>query len=279
MDSKKLTVYKSNRVVEAAYKLNLNEQRVILACIGQVNSVEELLRTDEFTLSAKGFAKLYGVTEDNVYGELLEVAKNLYQRSLTIYNPYPDRPKLEKLETRWISSIGYMPEEGKIVLTFAQHLLPYLSQLKGGFTKYKLEHVSKMTCIYAIRLYELLVQWQGAGKREIELDWLKRQFQLDSSYDRMDNLKARVLNPAVADINTHSNLTVAWTQRKTGRRVTHLIFTFGEKNAAPKPPAKPKAAKEPRIGGVSKSEIERQARPGESYADAAARISAARQGE
>ena len=43
-----LMVYKANQVVEASYKLTLNEQRVVLACIAQVHSREALLTTDEF---------------------------------------------------------------------------------------------------------------------------------------------------------------------------------------------------------------------------------------
>ena len=127
-----------------------------------------------------------------------------------------------------------------------------------------------MTCIYAIRLYELLVQWQTTGKREVEIDWLKKQFQLDEGYDRMDNFKARVLDPAIKDINEHSNLQVSWTQRKSGRRVTHLTFYFSEKASAK---TKPKE-KEKRIGGVKVSEIEKLARPGESWEEAARRIKA-----
>ena len=242
MNQKNLTVCKANKVIEAAYKLSLNEQRVVLACIGQVNSMEELLKTDEFELSAKDFAVLYGVSEDRAYSELQEVTKNLYQRSLTIYNPDPQRPKIKKLETRWISSIGYMPEDGKITLCFAQKLLPYLSELKGSFTRYKLEHVGKMTCIYALRLYELLTQWKSTGKREVDIDWLKKQLLLDNSYERMDNFKARVIDPAINDINTNSNYNVSWTQRKTGRRVTHLTFQFSEKvPSVPEKKAKVKA--------------------------------------
>lgn len=214
--------------------------------------------------------KAYGISEDRAYSELQDVAKNLYQRSLTIYNPDPKRPKLKKIETRWISSIGYMPEDGKITLCFAQKLLPYLSQFEGGFTTYKLEHIGNMNCICAIRLYELLMQWKTTGKREIEIDWLKKQFHLDESYDRMFDLKKRVIDPAINDINTHSNYQVSWTQRKTGRRVTHLTFTFAEKQ-----PIKPKAAakiKEKMIDGIKESEIQKLAKVGESWKAAAARI-------
>lgn len=266
MKNKNLTVYKANEVVEAGYKLTLNEQRVVLACIAQVNSSEKLLVTDEFELSAKDFAKLFSISEDRAYSELQIIAKTLYQRSVTIHNPDPKRPKLKKIETRWISSIGYMPEEGKITLCFAQKMLPYLSELKGQFTRYKLEHIGNMTSIYAIRLYELLMQWKSTGVREVEIDWLKKQFDIEDLYPDMCDLKKRVIEPAIKDINTHSDYQVSWTQRKTGRRVTHLTFQFGEKA-----PAKAKL-KEKCILGVAVSEIEKLARPGESWEEAAKRI-------
>ena len=269
--SSKLTVYKSNRIVEAGYRLSLNEQRVILACISKVDSAEVLLKTDKFELLATDFARLFSISEDRAYSELQSIAKTLYQRSVTIYNPEPEHPKLKKIETRWISSIGYMSEEGKIILRFSQDILPYLSELKGQFTRYKLEDVGKMTSVYAIRLYELLVQWRSTGAREIELDWLKKQFQIEDKYKSIKDFKKYVIEPAVKDINNHSNYNTEWTQRKTGRRVTHLIFTFAEKQAKNQSKA---SNKEPMIFGLPKSEIEREARVGESWEEASFRIKA-----
>lgn len=273
MNHNKLTIYKANKVVEASYKLSLNEQRVILACTAQVDSAKRLLTTDQFELSAKDFSTLFSVSEDRAYHALIDVTESLFNRYVVIDNPYSNRPNVKRLKTRWISSIEYMPDEGKITLTFAQKMLPYLSQLKGKFTKYDLEHIGNMTSVYGIRLYELLMQWKTIGKREIEIDWLKKQFQLNETYNRMDNLKARVIEPAVKDINNYSDYQVSWEQRKTGRRVTHLIFTF-EPNESKKPEEVVKITelKEPLILGIPKSEVEKLARPGESWDEAAARI-------
>ena len=47
----------------------------------------------------------------------------------------------------------------------------------------------------------------------------------------MYGLKKYVIEPAVSDINEFSDYQVKWTQHKTGRRVTHLIFTFAEEKA------------------------------------------------
>jgi plasmid replication initiation protein len=196
---------------------------------------------------------------------------------MTIHNPDPTRPKLKKLETRWISSIGYFPEEGKIALCFAQNILPYLSGLKGTFTKYELKHVGNMNSVYAIRLYELLMQWKSAGKREIAIDWLKKQFQIENLYPDMHNFKKRVINPAVKEINEHSNFSVSWEQRKTGRKVTHLTFTFAEKQPETTKPKRSYAKKEKTVYGVPMSEINRLARAGETVEQVAARINRERE--
>jgi Initiator Replication protein. len=58
-NTKNLIVYKANEVIEASYKLSLNEQRVILACIAQVNSANALLATERFELSAKDFSNIF----------------------------------------------------------------------------------------------------------------------------------------------------------------------------------------------------------------------------
>jgi plasmid replication initiation protein len=272
MNHKNLTVCKDNKVIEAGYKLSLNEQRVVLACIAQVNSKEALLKTDEFELSAKDFAAIFDVSEDRAYHALIDVTETLFNRYVVVDNPYPDRPKVKRLKMRWISSIEYLPDDGKISLCFSQKMLPFLSELKSTFTKYRLENIGKMTSVYGIRLYELLAQWQSVGTREIELDWLKNQFQLDDSYSRMDNLKRRVLDPAIRDINEHSNFQVSWTQRKTGRKVTHLTFTFYEKQPKVAKPTRATKPKEKTVYGVPVSEISKRALPGESHEQAAARI-------
>ena len=161
---KNLLVYKANEVIEAGYKLTLNELRVVLACIAQVNSSEELLETDEFELSAKDFAAIFEVSQDESYRALIDVTESLFNRYVVIENPDSLRPhpkKAKRLRTRWISGIRYYPDEGGLSLRFAQDMLPYLSGLKNAFTRYRLEHVGRMTSIYAMRLYELLAQWQS----------------------------------------------------------------------------------------------------------------------
>jgi plasmid replication initiation protein len=242
-------------------------------CIGKVDSKKSFSALKRFEVTAKEFAQKFEISEDKAYQTLKEISEQLFERYVIIDNPDPNDRSLKYTKTRWISAINYHSDAGKVSLQFAPLLIPYLSNLTGNFTFYHLENIGGMNSIYAIRLYELLMQWKITGKREIEIDWLKKQFEIEDGYERMFDFKKYVIDPAVTDINTHSNYQVTWTQRKTGRQVTHLIFEFNEKQ--PLIPEKPKRVTKPKekmYFGVPKSEIEKLARIGESYEDAAARI-------
>lgn len=250
-----LTVVKHNKVVEASYMLSISEQRVLLSCIAQINAKEEMPQNRRFEVTATGVADLAGLDSlSNAYRDLKKAAEKLFERFVTIDDPDPNNPKITQRRTRWISTIDYVPGDGKLILTFADGIIPYLSQLSREFTQYKLRNVAKFESVYSIRLYELLVQWQSAGERELEVEWIKTQFQVSDKYPRVVDLKKRVIEPAIAEINSHSNLWVEYGQRKVGRTITHFQFRFGVKGKDQQA-AKPKR--------LTDAEIAVAARPGE----------------
>ena len=132
-----------------------------------------------------------------------------------------------------------------------------------------------MSSSYAVRLFELLIQYSNVGTRDIELTQLRQWFMLENKYPSIKDFKVRVLDPAVRQINEHSTLKVTWSQRKTGRKVTHLQFQFCQKEAN-KPAlqnTESKPAKRQKRKAISKAEAEKLARPGESYDELYQRLS------
>src|SRR5450759_2594692 len=230
MEKKALVVVKSNKVVEASYKLSLYEQRILLACIAQIKSKEELLEDCQFEISAANIADLAKLEHLNkVYQLLAEAADKLLTRQVIINDPDPDNPKIKQRKMNWMSHIDYLPGEGRVILQFSKGIIPYLSQLSREFTRYKLTCVTQFKSAYSIRLYELLVQWLSTGKRDVEVDWLKKQFQVEHNYPRVGDLKKWVIDVAKKEINEHSNIWVKYSQRKAGRTITHFCFEFGLK--------------------------------------------------
>ena len=74
---KNLTVVKSNKVVEAGYRLSLNEQRLVLACIAQIKKGQSLSVEDKFTISASEFSDMFDIPIGGAYSELQKVSERL----------------------------------------------------------------------------------------------------------------------------------------------------------------------------------------------------------
>jgi len=268
-------IYKSNALLEASYRLSVYEQRIILACIAQVRHDAPVTDQVRYRVSAQEIAEMTGTQLATAYQHLRAASERLFERRVTLYKE-PNGGPAHELVTRWVQAVMYIENEGAVAIRFAAEILPYLTQLSEQFTRYALADVAKMTSAYAIRLYEMLIQWRGTGERVVEIDWLRDSLMLEGKYGDIQNLKRRVLEPAVEQINELSPLWVKWEQRKTGRRVTHLVFTFGEKKDQKEKKKKLAAPQKkitgPSLYGIPRSIIEAKARVGESYEEAALRL-------
>jgi plasmid replication initiation protein len=258
--SKTELVVKSNRLVEASYRLNLVEQQIILFAICRAREEQEGLASDSpVTIAATDFAAQFGSNPTKVYGQLKEAMDTLWERSVTMYDIHPESGKDRVTKTRWISQASYIDGAGCIQFIFAPKVIPFITRLgeDGGFTSYRLEKIGGMTSAHAVRMYELLVQYLSVGEREIEIAWLREAFQLDGQYTAIKDLKLRVIDLAVDQINEHSDIKVSYTQRKTGRVVTHLIFKIQAK-----PESKKAKTEKPYVAPAGGSDA--RALPGES---------------
>jgi plasmid replication initiation protein len=239
MNNQNELVVKSNRLIEASYRLTLAEQRIILFAITEARRTQTgLSEANLLAIRAVDYAEMFDVPENLAYMQIKEAAQTLFSRYVVLYDINPKTGKEDKITVRWVSSVRYASGTGTIYLRFSHDMVPYITRLEAEFTRYKLEKVANMSSAYAIRLYELLVQWGSVGQREIELDWLKKTLMVDKDYPRLYDFKKWVIDVALAQINEFSDLTASYTQRKTGRNVTHLTFLF-----KPKEEPKPKKAK------------------------------------
>ena len=84
-----------------------------------------------------------------------------------------------------------------------------------------------------MRLYELLICWRSTGKTPvIELaEFRKRIGVLDTEYTRTDNLKMRVIELALKQINAYTDITASYEQHKKGRTITGFSFKFKQKKS------------------------------------------------
>ncbi|CDF99817.1 replication initiation protein [Avibacterium paragallinarum] len=140
---------------------------------------------------------------------------------------------------RWVSSQTYFKKEGRFKIALTNEIMPYLTQLKGQFTQYQLNHISGFSSVHAIRLYELFTQYKRLGDRYISVEDLKKWLQLEDKYERYNNLNQWVLLPALSEINEKSDLFAKYEPIKKGRKIVGIEFSITYEKTVKKRPKFP----------------------------------------
>lgn len=228
-------VVQSNDLILATYTMQKTDKELMLACISQIDSrpnAAEVTRDTEFKVSADDIKSLFfgkkSKNEQNIYRDIESASKRLYD--VDIVMSLPDN---KTLQTRLVSSILYDPDNGEVTLSFASKILPYLTQLKANFTKYKILEIGELSSIHSIRMYELLVMWvnQFQYSKEFSLEEFKHVMNVKGKYKQFGQLKDRVIETAINDINENTNYTVRveYQKKSRGKGFKGLTLKFHKK--------------------------------------------------
>lgn len=209
-------VTKSNDLVMAAYKLTLNEQRLLLAAISQIDPRKPMPRP--ISITAQDFSEQYGIPLKHAYEALKEATSALYERDIKTFDGR------YKSRFRWVDRVDYLDGGGETKLFFTVHVQPYLVHLNQRFTTYELKRIADLTSTHSIRLFELLQQFRSTGFYRVSVAEFRELLELGPSYERYSNLKLKVIDPAIAELREKSGLLVELkTEKKgTGNQSTHL---------------------------------------------------------
>lgn len=215
-------VVKSNQVIEASYQLSAIEQRIVLAAICRIPKSQPITDDDLYPVSVNELQQL-GVHEKTAYRDLKDGINRLYERSINLTIDE------KSIKMRWVQEIQFLDCQGTIGIRFSKPILPFISNLSREFTKYALSDIAGINSGYGIRIYELLVQYKSIGKREISVESMRTMLELGKKYPLFADFKKRVIDTAIEQINEYSPLHVTYEQKKTGRKITHIQFSFREK--------------------------------------------------
>lgn len=217
-------IRKSNELIEARYRLSLGEQRLVLLLTTEISPNDEDFK--EYELKVSQFVEMFDLDADKrIYERVEQAAEQLLGRIIAL----KDGPEVEK--TTWLSYVRYVKGSGTVKIRFDKSLRPYLLQLKGRFTQYNLSHVVNFKSQYSIRLYELLKMdaykaKKGVIEKTIMLKELREILGIGKKeYSAFDNLRRRVIEPAVREISEQTDIAIAeLAYLRTGRKVTGLTF-------------------------------------------------------
>lgn len=228
-------IVKSNKLINASYYLTLSEIRLLDLALSELSDYEEcekhITTLPEFVeVRAEQYAEVYGVSMDTAYSALQEASEQLFGRYFTYQvrsEKYPSH--FEERKARWVQEIGYINGKGAVTLSFTKSLVELAGRLKGSFSRYHLCQKAPLTSIYAHRLYEMMMQWRLSAKEVPYVTYwdLRNRFEIkEDEYERVANFKARVLDPAVKQINDLTDINVSYEQAKEGRTIVGFVFKF-----------------------------------------------------
>ena len=265
MDVKKNNglVVMDNKLIRASYKLTVNEIRLILVAVSQMPKDDEPVDPKKaYYITKNDFVRL-GVEPKNVARDIRSACKDLLSRVITIKTPIGD------LDTHWVHNVLHFKSEvferlkkehpdaesdeefisslrlhnlmdslpmiansddnliARVVLH--EDIIPYISQLREQFTQLMLDDVVDFGSFYSYRIYLMMMQFRSTGICTIKINDLREALDLKDKYEATKDLKVRVIDTAVDEINEKSPFNVTYEMTKTGRKFTHLVLKFKPK--------------------------------------------------
>ncbi|HDR4738272.1 TPA: replication initiation protein [Bacillus cereus] len=209
-------VSKSNTLIEANSRLNLVEQKILLCLASNIEPNDRDFKT--YTFPIKQFHDLLGLNGSTKYTELSKITKELLSKVIEI------RVGEELIQVSWLSSAIYNRNKGTIDMRFDPLLKPFLLELSSKFTSYRLANVVKLKSTYAIRIYELLKQYEDLRERTISLENLRYYLDAMDVYPHYANFKQRVLKPSQKELNKKTDISFEFEEIKLGRKVKKIRF-------------------------------------------------------
>jgi plasmid replication initiation protein len=130
----------------------------------------------------------------------------------------------------WVDICKY--KNGILKVKINRELKPFYLNL-DWYTKYQLKNIMQFKSTYSFRLYELLKQYENLGNRIVNIDYLRVALDIDKKqYPKYANLKQKVINIAVTEINNNTDLHIEIEELKEVRKVISIKFIITSNSKA-----------------------------------------------
>ena len=214
-------VAESNELINAKMNLGLEEQRIFLIGLMQIDKDDHDLETYYIPISA--IRDLFPSAGESIYSRVKVMENDLAESFVGI--PSVTKQGKRKYTTYPLyRKISYVEGEGHLTIGFNPDLKPFLIHLQGNFTLYAPRYLAHFRSRYSFRIYKLLKQWEDFGKKSFDLAYLHEIMDLPKTYRNYGRMNERVLAPTTKDINDFSDLHVRYLPVKEGRRYGGVTF-------------------------------------------------------
>ena len=220
-------VVQSNHLIEASYRLSLQEKRLVAWLLKLIKPQDQDFK--RYTLKVSEFAEMMGLNVNAQYAEMRKITKSLLTKIIEITDPYTQK----KTRFAWLCLDEWEEGTGICSLEFYFELKPYFLELKSHFTQIPFSYFLDLKSFYSIRIFELLIQYENIGKRTMEINDIKKWCGLkQEEYSLYSQLKRRVLDKAKSEINGTTEYDVNYTEIKSSRKVIAVEWSIKKKKDA-----------------------------------------------
>jgi plasmid replication initiation protein len=223
----------TNALTRAGHGLTLAEKRLIMLAMSKLDSraTPNPSAPPVTIITAAEYAETFGVDADTAYDQLQSGAKNLYNRSITFYEPAYRRNGKPlpptKVQMRWVGSVKYQEGEGWVRLAWWHEVIHHLMGFKKQFTTYQLQQASALRSSYSWKLLELLMRFKSTGYAEYTIeDFTTSMEATEKQCADFGKIRTKIIEPAIKELTEKSGWLIQWQPIKAGRKVKAVRFNF-----------------------------------------------------
>lgn len=225
-------VVQSNELIGGRQALKLNSAKLIRSAIMQVVREDEELKP--YVITIKELSELINVPASNLYRDIDAITDDIIKNP--VYIREMKNGKTERfVKIPWVEWCEYKADTG-VAIKLNERLKPFLLNLKEHYTQYSLQEVLVMKSVYAIRLFEVLngkVMSRSIPMNGIHVilsvDELRECCSCEDKYFPFSNLKKKVIDVAVREINRVTLYDLSFTYVKKGKSVEAIDFFIASK--------------------------------------------------
>lgn len=227
MNWHKDTVFmKSVRLNEAFIgQMTLTEMRIIQMAMVDIYRSSDDNRKRVIKIHSTQYRHHYGVLRGGACAAL-RAAVNIKEREFS----FKDSPNLSN---KWVDSISYVENEGVLSLVFSDQVLNEIPRNPNAdtinrYVTLDLTDTAKFSSMFAMRLFEILMQWKGlpASPAYLTKDLRRMMGASSSKYPRNTDFKRVAIARPLETINKTLGWSMSMQLKKKGRVVDSIAFLF-----------------------------------------------------
>ena len=245
-----VVIKKANQLIESRYRFDIWETRFFLSILSQIRRDDDDFQV--YRVWYKDVIRAFNLKSNQSYSLLREAAKSIMSKSFFV--SYEKDGSAREVQYHILRKIDYLKDGNEtpgresqeyIDVTIEQEMKPFFLQLQRNFTAYDLRNVVKLGA-YPVRVYELLKQYESIGERTLDIEEMKRMFEITKEYPRFPDFFRWVVSPAIREINAHTDLLITdCIKLKEGKKVASLRFVFRRKPDEDVPHTRSRVAQKP----------------------------------